>query len=118
MVVSPTRRRREWESVSLQTSWKLEPCSKPARPEKSTEHTGSTDLGAPTEQTDDAAAAPTTGDSQSGTVIVPSSDHPDPESAPGSEDNAGELDGNSQNPNPTNESDNFLLVEGLGESQT
>ena len=29
----------EWESVSLQTCWKLEPCSKPARSEKSTEHT-------------------------------------------------------------------------------
>ena len=42
---------------------------------------------------------------------------PDPESAPDSEDN-GELVINSQNPNPTNESDNFLLVEGENQTQS
>ena len=77
----------EWESVLLQTSWKLEPCSKPARHEKSTERSSPTDLettAPPSEQTNNPAAAPTIA--------------------------------NSQNPNTTNESDNFLLVE--GENQT
>ena len=105
----------EWKSVLLQASWKLEHCSKPARPEKSTENTSPTDLGAtaPTEQSDDPAAAPTVAN----TVTPPGSDHPDPESAPGAEDN-GELDINSQNPNPTNESDNFLPVEGENQTQS
>ena len=109
----------EWESVSLQTSWKLEACSKPARPEKSTERTSPTDLEATAlpQQPDDPAAAPTIANSQSGTVTLPSSDLPDPESAPGSEDN-GELIINSQNQNPTNKSNNFLLMEGENQTQT
>ena len=101
----------EWESVLLQTSWKLEPCSKPARHEKSTERSSPTDLEAtapPSEQSNDPAAAPTIANSQSGTVVPPS---PDPEPVPDSEDN-GELVINSQNPNPTIESDNFYWWRG------
>ena len=55
----------------------------------------------------DPAAAPSIDNTQSGTTTLPTSDLPDPKSAPGSEDN-GELVINSQNPNPTDESDNFL----------
>ena len=112
----------EWESVSLQTCWKLEPCSKPARSEISTEHTNlnPTELEATApgpEHSVDPAAAPSIDNTQSGTTTLPSSDLPDPESAPGSEDN-GELVINSQNPNPTDESDNFLLVEGENQTQS
>ena len=87
----------------MQTCWKLEPCSKPARPEKSTEHTNlnPTDTGATVpgpEYSVDPAAAPSIVNTQSGTTTLPSSDLPDLESAPGSEDN-GELVINSQNPN-------------------
>lgn len=112
----------EWESVLLQTSWKLEPCSKPARPEKSTdsECTSPTDpeATAPSSEQSNAPLAvhTTIANSQSETVTPPL---PDPESAPESEDN-GELVINSQNPNPTNdsESDNFLLVEGENQTQS